>query len=279
YNKGDCEMGNFLDLTRIFSTFANQWSMENQGCAGTLSYLIDDPSVQEFSVSGNFVATYDPPVEQVKTNSLSSFSFQNSSKDFKDQQILINTTTPIAESWELTSCVCPGGNAFGHVISPPITDIPGMPIGDSVALDHDEKITHSHSYTWDVDQTIQLPPRSSTKVTFQTQLKHVTQTFTVTYWMTGNIGVISMHPINGNVENYFPITQVLQWYKSDQFTLDMEMNKVTAFSTGIYTATYQIQPQLLVQTTNLDNSTIVEEYVIDINTGTAAPVSKPNGCC
>lgn len=270
---------NPIDLIEIFSTFANQWSMENQGCAGTLFLFPHDESQQGVEVSSDFNAQYDAPVEQTQAITHSSFSFQNTSNGFTNQQILINTTTPVSEQWKLTESVCPGGNDFFTITTPILPVIPGLPSANSVQLCDHITATHTHSYTWDVDQLISLPPRSSTTVSFQTHLINDTRNFQFQFWMTGSIGVTSMNPINGSTETYFPITQVLQWYQSDLITLDFELNKVTCLNKGVYSATYQAQPQLLIKTTSLDNPTIVQESVLDLTTGATTLGNNPNGCC
>lgn len=268
-----------VDVIEIFSTFANNWSMENQGCGGTLFLLPHDASQSGLEVSSDFTAVYDLPTEQVQTISHSSFSFQNTGNEFKDQNILVNTTTPLSESWELTESVCPGGNDFFTITTPAVLKIPGIPSPDVIQICDHAKLTHSHTYTWDINQTIQLLPRSTTKVTFQTTLKHITRKFQFVFWMTGNIGITSMNPINGKTETYFPITQVLQWYQNDLLTLDLEFNKVTCLNKGIYTAIYQVDPQLLIQTQSLDNPSIMQETILNLDTGNFTPVNTSNGCC
>ncbi|WP_144520058.1 hypothetical protein [Bacillus thuringiensis] len=163
-------MTNSIDLIEIFSIFANNWSMQNHGCAGTLFLLSRDASQQGLQLLLDSTAIYDAPTEKVQKISHSSFSFQNTSNEFRNQQIVFQTTTPLSESWELIQRVCPIGNSFFTVSIPIHAEIPGVSIADTIQISNPDIFTRAATYTWNIDQIIRLLPRSSTKVTFQTGL-------------------------------------------------------------------------------------------------------------
>lgn len=265
-------MTNPIDLIEMFSIFANNWSMQNHGCAGTLFFLSRDPSQQGFQLLVDSTAIYDTPTEKVQTISHSSFSFQNTSNEFRNQHILFQTTTPLSESWELIQSICPVGNSFFALTIPVHTDIPGISASNTIQISNQDILTRPTSYTWDVDQMIRLLPRSSTKVTFQTKLIKRKQSFQFVYGITGNIGVT---PVNlpGSTDTYFPVTQVLQWYQSDLLTLDFDQNQVTCANKGVYMATYHTQPQLLIQTQSIQNPTIVQETVLSLPLEERTPIT------
>ncbi|WP_144519588.1 hypothetical protein [Bacillus thuringiensis] len=256
-------MTNPIDLIEMFSTFANNWSMQNHGCAGTLFLLSRDASQQGLQLLLDSTAIYDAPTEKVQTISHSSFSFQNTSNEFRNQHILFQTTTPLSESWELIQSVCPIGNSFFTVSIPIHADIPGVSTADTIQISNQDILTRAATYTWDIDQMIRLLPRSSTKVTFQTKLIKRKQTFQFIYGITGNIGVTPVN-LSGSTDTYFPVTQVLQWYQSDLLTLDFDDNQVTCLNQGMYTATYHTQPQLLIQAQSINNPTIVQETLLPL---------------
>ncbi|WP_162985901.1 hypothetical protein [Virgibacillus sp. Bac330] len=279
-------MADAVDLIEVYSNYANCWTKRYQGGDYTIFSLPNVDDQQGVRISSTFRTSYsDPELTEGALETAGTTQLENNSDAPVMKPVQFNVATPVEESWRLTEAVAPGGNNF-YLINKPLdlgaqsTTLPEpQPIIRNIApsvepeqvnpqlqINLSETVTLSDVQNWNIAQELRLPPQSRTTVSLRTKPMDVKRTFEFKFLVTGTLGITTSQPIFGKTEHYIPVTDI-DWYDYPQIEVDKTFNLLRCTNLGEYTASYHMDPSLLIETVSMTDGTPISTVVIYLATG------------